>query len=68
MEESNGQYHVLVIIADGQVHGNMFYPMLLFILIQGSLLSFPLCPEILHRFPEVLIHHPEGSVHKNKQL
>lgn len=67
VERSNGQYHVLVIIADGQVHGTCFIPCFVYSYL-GFIFSSSnlfLVVGILYRLLEVLIPHQEGSVHKN---
>lgn len=70
MERNNGQYHVLVIIADGQVlpihvsllvsfRDMIYFSLILFFI--SEIYSF-------YRLPEIQAHHMESLVHRNKQL
>jgi hypothetical protein len=72
VERNNGQYHVLVIIADGQVLSIHFVFSILSMMCFGCFLSYIsiLFPERLSfppRLREILVHRKESLVHKNKQ-
>jgi len=70
VERSNGQYHVLVIIADGQVLPIYVILLVSFLDIIYFSLIFFFISEIsfFYRLLEIQAHHMESLVHKNKQL